>query len=106
MNERRQGVRVPLDVSVSEELISGYSKAKTLNISSSGMRYSKPAGAACHGSKEVFLEFNLPGQEEPVRVLGWVVEEIKKNDALETAITFMFLQENDEKKILAHVENN
>ncbi len=38
--------------------------------------------------------------------MGWVVEEIEKDNNLETAVTFMFLQENDEKKITNYLEKH
>lgn len=105
MNERREGIRVALDVTVSEKLVVGSAKAKAINLSSAGMRYTKPGSTAGHGAKEVFLEFTLAGEAEPIKVMGWVVEEITRDNALETAVTFMFLQENDEKKINTYVKN-
>jgi len=99
MEERRDGIRVELDVTVSEKLTSGSTKARAGNLSRTGMRYTKPGHAALNGSKEVFLEFTLPGNSEPIKVMGWVVEEIEKGDQLETAVTFMFLQEDDEARI-------
>ena len=104
MNERREGIRVALDVAVSEKLVAGSAKPKAINLSNVGMRYSKPGHAPSHGAKEVFLEFTLTGETEPIRVMGWVVEEIAKDTGLETAVTFMFLQENDEKKINSFVQ--
>lgn len=105
MNERREGVRVALDVTVSEKLVAGTAKARAINLSNVGMRYTKPGNTPGHGAKEVFLEFTLAGETEPVRVTGWVVEEIVTASGLETAVTFMFLQENDEKKINTYVHN-
>jgi hypothetical protein len=104
MNERREGIRVALDVTVSEKLVAGSAKAKAINLSNVGMRYTKPGTTPGHGAKEVFLEFTLAGEAEPIRVMGWVVEEIKKGNGLETAVTFMFLQESDEKKINTYVK--
>ena len=105
MDERREGIRVELDVAVSEKLVAGTAKARAINLSSTGMRYTKP-NINRHGSEEVFLDFTLPGETEPIRVMGWVVEEIEKNNALETAVTFMFLKENDEEKINAYVKKH
>lgn len=104
MNERREGVRVALDVKVSEKLVAGTAKARAINLSNVGMRYTKPGNTPGHGAKEVFLEFALAGESEPIRVMGWVVEEIAKGDALETAVTFMFLQKTDEMKINTYVQ--
>ena len=104
MNERREGIRVGLDVTVSEKLVAGTAKARAINLSNAGMRYTKPGSAPSHSAKEVFLEFTLTGEAEPIRVMGWVVEEIAKGNGLETAVTFMFLQENDEKKINTYVQ--
>ena len=106
MDERRQGVRVALDVNVSEKLVSGTTKAKAVNLSNTGMRYVKPDNSPRHNSEEVFLEFTLPGETDPIRVTGWVVEEIEKDKRLETAVTFMLLHENDEEKINMYVKNN
>ncbi len=103
MKERREGVRVALDVTVSEKLVSGSAKARAVSSSNTGMRYTKPGNANSHGSKEVFLEFNLSGETEPIRVMGWVVEEIAKDNILETSVTFMFLQDCDEEKINTYV---
>ena len=103
MKERRQGIRVMLDVTVSEKLVSTTFKAKAINLSNTGMRYTKTGEASRHGSEEVFLEFTLPGETEPIRVTGWVVEEIEKDNTLETAVTFMLLHEKDEEKINAYV---
>lgn len=105
MNERREGVRVALDVTVSEKLVAGSAKARAINLSNGGMRYTKPGNAPSHGAKEVFLEFALPGASEPIRVMGWVVEEVAKDNGLETAVTFMFLQEGDERKINTYVQS-
>ena len=104
MNERRQGTRVELEVTVSEKLVSGNSKAKVISLSNTGMRYTKPSNTPRHGSEEVFLEFTLPGETEPIKVMGWVVEEVEKDNILETAVTFMFLQENDEERINTYVK--
>ena len=104
MNERRQGTRVELEVTVSEKLVSGNSKAKVISLSNTGMRYTKPSNPPRHGSEEVFLEFTLPGETEPIKVMGWVVEEVEKDNILETAVTFMFLQENDEERINTYVK--
>ena len=106
MNERRQGIRVALEVTVSEKLVSATTKARAVNLSNTGMRYTKPSNTPCHGSEEVFLEVTLSGETEPIRVMGWVVEEIEKDNILETAVTFMFLQENDEKKITKYFEKH
>lgn len=103
MEERREEVRVELNVTVSEKLVSGSARAKAINLSRSGMRYIKPAGSDRHGSKEVFLEFSLAEGAEPIRVLSWVVEETAKKNLLETAVTFMFLPEVDEDKISSYV---
>ena len=105
MDERRQGIRVELDVIVSEKLVSGTSTARAINLSSTGMRYTKLSNIR-QGTKEVFLEFTLAGETEPIRVLGWVVEEVEKDNILETAVTFMFLQARDELKINAYVKKN
>ena len=102
MDERREGIRVALDVTVSEKLVSSSSKAKAINLSKSGMRYTKP-NKTKHGSEEVFLEFTLSGETEPIQVMGWIVEEVEKDNSLETSVTFMFLQENDEEKINTYV---
>ena len=106
MKERRQGLRVELDVTVSEKLVSTTSKARAISLSNTGMRYTKPNNTPRHGSEEVFLEFTLSGETEPIRVTGWVVEEIEKDNILETAVTFMFLQENDEEKINNYVKKH
>ena len=106
MDERRQGVRVALDVVVSEKLVSGTSKARVVSLSNIGMRYTKPNNTPLHGSNEVFLEFTLPGETESIQVMGWVVEEVEKDNILETAVTFMFLQESDEKKINTYVKKH
>ena len=105
MNERREGIRVALNVTVSEKLVAGSAKAKAVNLSSAGMRYTKPGNTSSHGAKEVFLEFCLDGEADPIKVMGWVVEEIAKGNSLETAVTFMFLQEGDEKKINTYVKS-
>ena len=38
MKERRQGIRVALDVTVSEKLVSVTTKARAVNLSNTGMR--------------------------------------------------------------------
>jgi hypothetical protein len=106
MNERREVIRIELDVNVSEKLVSGSAKAKAINLSSNGMRYAKPGRAGRHGSQEVFLEFTLTGESEPIKVMGWVVEEVEKDNLLETAVTFMFLQPGDEEKINTFVNKH
>ncbi|MBU0486074.1 MAG: PilZ domain-containing protein [Proteobacteria bacterium] len=106
MNERREGIRVALDVTVSEKLVSGTLNARVVSLSNTGMRYTKPSNIRRHGAKEVFLEFTLPGESESIKVLGWVVEEIEKENILETAVTFMFLPENDEGKINTYVNKH
>ena len=106
MDERRQGIRVALEVTVSEKLVSSTSKARAINLSNTGMRYTKPSNTPRHGSKEVFLEFTLSGETEPIKVLSWVVEEIEKDNIIETAVTFMFLQKSDEEKINTYVKKH
>jgi c-di-GMP-binding flagellar brake protein YcgR len=106
MKERRQGVRVALDVTVSEKLVSTTSKARAISLSNTGMRYVKPGNSPRHNSEEVFLEFILSGETEPIRVTGWVVEEIEKDNSLETAVTFMLLHEKDEEKINTYVKKH
>jgi hypothetical protein len=106
MDERRQGIRVALEVTVSEKLVSSTSKARAINLSNTGMRYTKPSNTHHYGSKEVFLEFTLSGETEPIKVLSWVVEEIEKDNIIETAVTFMFLQKSDEEKINTYVKKH
>ena len=106
MDERRQGIRVDLDVVVSEKLVESTTKARAINLSGSGMRYTKPGDTPRHGSKEVFVEFTLAGEADPIRVMGWVVEEIEKDNTLETAVTFVFLKESDEEKIVDYVKKH
>jgi hypothetical protein len=46
----------------------------------------------------------LPGEREPIRVLGWIVREKIKDLIQETAVTFMLLPKDNEHKIRRYVQ--
>lgn len=103
-DELRHAPRVAADWVLQEEKVCGVFQASVMDLSEIGMRYRKPLPERREDEPESFLEFLLPGDAEPIRVLGWIVREEEKGSFLETAVTFMFLPKKDENRIREFVE--
>lgn len=107
-NEKRHAPRVSVTLEVQEEKLDGIKSATASDISEIGMCYMKPilpSEKENGKEKESFLEFMLPGDVKPIKVLGWIVREEKYNSTLKTAVTFMFLPKEDEKRIRQYVQS-
>lgn len=103
ISERRSAKRAIIDATVTEEYLSEKKKFKAINICEHGMHYSKPLGSKSCKGKEVFLTFSLLERLEPIKVLGWVVDERETKDSIETHVTFMFLPAKDESLIRDYI---
>jgi hypothetical protein len=97
--ERREFKRVPVAMRVVEEHAGGRTQAEALDICELGMRYVKSASAPRAPDREVLLEFCLPGDFAPVRILGWIAgEEVKRGDRY-LSVTFAFPTDDDAARV-------
>lgn len=88
--ERRRFSRVPLDVAVIERGHRGEARVKARDISEEGMSYSGSWFAPRVDGQEVTLEFRLPGDPRPIRVLGVLTDERCLARTSETCVTFVW----------------
>ena len=102
-SERRSAQRAAINTTVTEEYLSDKQQVEAVNICEHGMQYIKPLGSKSCKGKEVFLTFSLLERLEPIKVLGWVVDERETQDFIETHVTFMFLPAKDESLIRDYV---
>lgn len=97
--DRREFKRVAVAMKVVEEHTGGRTEAEALDICELGMRYVKPASAPRSSDREVLLEFCLPGDYAPVRILGWIAsEEVQRNDRF-LSVTFAFPTDEDAARV-------
>lgn len=101
--ERRNAERLPVQVDVIEEYQGKEQCVTCLNISEYGMLYKKPGETAYQKGEEVFLTFSLIDRLQPIKALGWVVDERPAGQHFETHVTFMFLPEKDEQFIREYI---
>ena len=73
LNERRQFLRAGMNVFINEQSRTARLLGKSVDISERGIQYVAPSKSPRRDTKEVTLEFCLPGDERPVRALGRVV---------------------------------
>ncbi len=104
--ERRSVLRAPISVPVVEQHRSDQQEVIAVNISEHGMYYRKPVHARSCQGEEVFLTFSLEEETQPIKVLGWVIEETINEDLIDTHVDFMFLPVQDEEKIRHFVTAN
>lgn len=99
IEERRGSQRASVSVPATEEYLAEEQEVTILDISEHGLHYQRPADTSERAGKEVLLTFSLLERLQPIRALGWVVDEQKKSDVISTRVTFMFLPEKDEHTI-------
>lgn len=104
--ERRNVLRAPISVPVVEQHRLSQQEVTAVNISEHGMSYQKPVKAGSCQGEEVFLTFTLHEEEQPIKVLGWVIEETVNENLVDTHVNFMFLPVQDEEKIRHFVTTN
>lgn len=104
-SERREFVRVELDLPVRVGLAGGDLVARVVNLGEQGLRYLRPSEIAMNEDREVMLEFTLPG-EETIRVLGWVAEKQPQGNDLAVSVTFFSLPEEDALRIRRFVASS
>jgi hypothetical protein len=93
--ERRRFSRVPLEATVIERGHRGRAEVKAQDISEEGMRYSGSWFAPRLDGQEVTLEFCLPGDSRPIRVLGVLTDERCLARTSETCVTFVWPRQED-----------
>ncbi|NMC72631.1 MAG: PilZ domain-containing protein [Myxococcales bacterium] len=93
--ERRRFSRVPLDVTVIERGHRGEARVRARDISEEGMSYTGSWFAPRLDGQEVTLEFRLPGDPEPVRVLGVLADERCLARTSETCVVFVWPRQED-----------
>ena len=102
-SERREFRRVAVDMRVAEEFDGVVEAARAVDLCELGMRYVKPASAKDVRGQEVMLEFCLPGEMVPVRVLGWVADEQVLGPDRFTSVNFAFSTDRDSERICSHL---
>ncbi|MEE4241072.1 MAG: PilZ domain-containing protein [Desulfopila sp.] len=99
VEERRTARRVPVKLSVTEEYLAATQHVAAVNISEYGMHYYRPLDSEKRVNREVLLTFSLLDRPQPIKALGWVVEERVTGEKIASHVTFMFLPEKDERSI-------
>lgn len=101
--ERRGLARAPLDLTVAVEATNARHEARAINIGELGMRFVKAPGHLLAKGTEVLLEFTLPGDTEPFRLLGWVTADSDDPPAHGTSVTFAFHSDGEVERIRRYV---
>lgn len=101
--ERRYTNRTSLSIPAVEEFEEQEREVIAVNISEHGIRYKRSLSSPRCRHQEVFLTFSLVQQVNPIKALGWVVDERENDGFLEAHVTFMFLPEKDEMTIRDYV---
>jgi hypothetical protein len=101
--DRREFKRFAVAMKVVEEHPDGRTEAEALDICELGMRYVKPASDPRCEDREVMLEFCLPGDDEPVRILGWIASEEVQRDDRFLSVTFAFTSDADAARVCSHL---
>ncbi|HNX49859.1 MAG TPA: PilZ domain-containing protein [Thermoanaerobaculaceae bacterium] len=104
--ERREFARVPLDVEVVVETPHARHPARAVNIGELGMRFVKPPGHPMPRGTEVLLDFDLPGDPEPFRILGWVASDSDSGSTPSTSVTFVFHSEAEAERMRRFVSRH
>lgn len=104
--ERREFARVPLDVEIVVEALHERHEARAINIGELGMRFTKPPGHPTPRGTEVLLDFELPGDPEPIRILGWVASDRDGGPTPSTSVTFVFHSEAEADRIRQFVSRH
>lgn len=99
LNDRRELARAPLDLALTVEVPQARFEARAVNIGELGMRFVKAPGLILARGSEVLLEFDLPGDPERFRLLGWVVSDTDESPARGTSVTFVFHSETEAERI-------
>jgi hypothetical protein len=97
--DRREFKRLALAMKVVEEHGGGRVEAEVVDICELGMRYVKPASAPRCPDREVMLEFCLPGDERPMRMMGWIAGEEVQRDHRFLSVTFAFPTDEDTARL-------
>lgn len=104
--DRREQLRAPIKALVREELYREDVIAHAIDIGEQGLRYVKAAGAPVRESNEVLLEFCLPDDPAPIKVLGCVANERVAAGVRSTSVTFAFMPEADQARVREYVKQN
>ncbi len=103
LNERREFLRAGMNVFINEQSRTAKLLGKTMDICERGISYISPAKSPQRDSKEVTLEFCLPGDDRPVRALGRIVYNNTDEHKQGTAIEFTMLRSSDAERIRQYV---
>jgi len=89
--ERREYLRAELNVFINEDVKSGCRLTRSVDICEGGLRYMKPPGAFRREGKDVYLEFCLPQQQQPIRTKAMVVGDSIDESRHATSVVFTAL---------------
>jgi hypothetical protein len=103
--ERRARSRVPLDVDLFEQARGTEGRVRARNISTLGICYAGSPFAPRIDGDEVILRFCLPGDPEPIEVLGTIADERCQARTSETCVTFVWPRESDAQRIRDYVRS-
>ena len=104
IEERRVSRRATVQLSVIEEHLASEQTVTAVDINEHGMQYRRPFDKKRNPGEEVLLTFSLLDRLQPIKVLGWIVNERLIEHQIATHITFMFLREQDEAAIQSFIE--
>jgi hypothetical protein len=99
--ERREHCRVELDLPVRLEAPTGLLVATVVNLGEQGARVFTTSSTGVGRGDEVLLEFRLPGDERPVKALGWVADRVARGHGDALSVTFFGLGEHDAARVRA-----
>ncbi|THB70575.1 MAG: PilZ domain-containing protein [Desulfobulbaceae bacterium] len=97
-SDKRKTRRIECDIPVEVETVTGKLQDNVVikNCSVNGLCFRGPATELSMKGQEIFLTFVVPGSEQVVKVLGWVVHQTQCEDTVDTGVTFMFLSQEYE----------
>ena len=101
--ERRVFRRIGIDFEINEILAGVTSRVRAVELGELGMRYLKPVDKPFPLDRQVTLELRLPGDEQLLRVRGWIAGQNAIGDSRHTSVTFAFLNDHDAKRLCEFV---
>jgi len=102
LDDKRVFARMPVNMEVVELIGDERLPARALDLGELGMRYvtsARPSGPA----REVELEFELPDGAGPLRVGGWIADELVVEDKRYTSVMFAYRTDGDAARVCQHV---
>ena len=103
-NNRRRFARAHVDIPVRTEDVGGATVVHAMDDSEWGLRFHTLAGTPVARRGEVYVEFTLPDDTQPIRASGCIASDREVRVTRMTSIRFTLLRDEDAARIRGYVE--